>query len=295
VFPTPLDCGNPLQSARAARTQLIALVPMALPVSIALGRPRLHLRCTTSTSDRARELALGGAPHGTLVTASEQTAGRGRQGRRWSAPAGSSLLMSLVLRGAPEPLSLLVAVAVCDVVGDQALVKWPNDIVAVEGLALKKLAGILIEGRPQEGWLVLGIGLNVAVRVEDMPVELRETVATLGQASDAIEPTLERLLVALERRLSVPVEETLEEWRELDALRGREVSWGESPGHEELGHQGQSGQEGDAEGGHGRLHGRAEGIDDAGRLIVWQSGSRATALNAGEVHLRDGSARLRPL
>ncbi|HUB76084.1 MAG TPA: hypothetical protein VL977_03460, partial [Solirubrobacteraceae bacterium] len=65
-----------------------------------LGRPRLHLRVTDSTNDRARALAIAGAPHGTLVTASEQTAGRGRQGRSWSAPAGSSLLMSLVLRAA---------------------------------------------------------------------------------------------------------------------------------------------------------------------------------------------------
>jgi BirA family biotin operon repressor/biotin-[acetyl-CoA-carboxylase] ligase len=54
-----------------------------------LGRPRLHLRATTSTNDRARELAQAGAPHGTLVTAGEQSAGRGRQGRTWSAPMRS--------------------------------------------------------------------------------------------------------------------------------------------------------------------------------------------------------------
>ena len=54
-----------------------------------IGRPRLHLRTTTSTNDRARELAAGGAPHGTLVTAEEQTAGRGRQGRAWIAPGNS--------------------------------------------------------------------------------------------------------------------------------------------------------------------------------------------------------------
>ena len=63
-----------------------------------LGRPRLHLRVADSTNQRARELAGAGAPHGTLVTAREQTAGRGRQGRRWAAPAGRALLMSLVLR-----------------------------------------------------------------------------------------------------------------------------------------------------------------------------------------------------
>ena len=69
-----------------------------------LGHPRVHLRRTASTNDYARELALAGAPGGTLVTAAEQSAGRGRQGRRWTAPAGSSLLMSLLLRSPPALL-----------------------------------------------------------------------------------------------------------------------------------------------------------------------------------------------
>src|ERR1700689_3118919 len=141
---------------------------------LGLGRPRMHLRRTDSTNERARELAGAGAPHGTLVTASEQTAGRGRQGRRWSAPAGSSLLMSLLLRSPPPLLPLAAAVAVCDVVGESARIKWPNDIVLpADRDALAKLAGILIEGRPQEGWAVLGIGINVAVRLDELPAELR--------------------------------------------------------------------------------------------------------------------------
>ena len=94
-----------------------------------LGAPRLHLRLTDSTNSRARELALGGAPHGTIVTATEQSAGRGRQGRTWSAPAGSSLLLSVVLRDPPQLLPLTAAVAVAEVVGGQALIKWPNDVV----------------------------------------------------------------------------------------------------------------------------------------------------------------------
>src|SRR5262245_30573188 len=153
----------------------------------ALGRPRLHLRVTDSTNERARALALAGAPHGTLVTASAQTAGRGRQGRRWSAPPDSALLASLLLRGAPLPalLPLVAAVAVCDAAGERARVKWPNDIVIEQAggsdrlAGLAKLAGILIEGRPQAGWAVLGIGLNVAVRVDDLPAELHATAATL--------------------------------------------------------------------------------------------------------------------
>lgn len=197
------------------------------PPASALGHPRLHLRKTTSTNDRARELAIAGAPHGTLVTASEQTAGRGRMGRSWSAPAGSSLLMSLVLRpGPPNPepppkpwpppqLPLLAGVAVCDVAGPQARVKWPNDVVVEDGLNLRKLAGILTEARPQAGWAVLGIGLNVAVHLQDLPAELQATAATLGLTIDAIEPTLANLLAALERRLAAPIEPTLARLREL--------------------------------------------------------------------------------
>src|SRR5205807_3070796 len=102
-----------------------------------LGRPRVHLRRTSSTSDRARELAAAGAPHGTLVTATEQTAGRGRQGRRWSAPAGTALLMSLILREPPRLLPLAAAVAVASIAGEDARIKWPNDVQ----VAGRKVAG----------------------------------------------------------------------------------------------------------------------------------------------------------
>ena len=157
-----------------------------------LGRPRLHLRRTDSTNERARELAAAGAPHGTLVTASEQTAGRGRQGRRWSAPAGSALLMSLVLRWPPSPrppelLPLAAAVAVCDVAAEGACIKWPNDIVLCDERGLAKLAGILIEGRPQERWAVLGIGLNVAVDLEQLPAEVRGVPAEMGGATGEVD------------------------------------------------------------------------------------------------------------
>src|SRR3954468_22320857 len=141
-----------------------------------IGRPRLHLRETASTNDRARALAMAGAPHGTLVTAASQTAGRGRQGRRWIAPPGRGLLASLVVREPPALLPLFGAVAVADTVGPAARIKWPNDVL-VDG---RKVAGILAEGRPADGWAVLGIGLNVAVRIADLPPELHPTAGTLG-------------------------------------------------------------------------------------------------------------------
>jgi BirA family biotin operon repressor/biotin-[acetyl-CoA-carboxylase] ligase len=254
-----------------------------------LGRPRLHLRRTDSTNDRARELAAAGAPHGTLVTAAEQTAGRGRQGRRWSAPAGSALLMSVIVRSPPPLLPLIVAVAVCEVAGADAAIKWPNDVVVAQppgagaregaigqpsgGGSLGKLAGILVEGRPQEGWAVLGIGLNVAVELDQLPEELRPTpgssrggdsplpAATLGLSRDEIEPTLHRLLDALGRRLSEPAEATLDAWRARDALHGREISWAGGSG-------------------------RAQGVDGTGRLVVALADGGQTTLSAGEVHLQ---------
>ncbi len=225
-----------------------------------LGSPRVHLLRTDSTNDRARELAIAGAPHGTLITAAEQSAGRGRQGRRWSAPAGSALLMSLVLRSPPPLLPLVAALAVCDVAGEQASIKWPNDIVLADGERLAKLAGILTEGRPQEGWAVVGIGLNVAVRIDELPPELHGTAATLGRDAREIEPILASLLDALARRLSEPSQTTLQAWRARDALLGREVRWSAGAG-------------------------RAAGIDGAGRLVVALASGAHAALDAGEVHL----------
>jgi BirA family transcriptional regulator, biotin operon repressor / biotin---[acetyl-CoA-carboxylase] ligase len=232
-----------------------------------LGLPRVHVRSTPSTNDRARELAIAGAPHGALVTAHEQSAGRGRGGRRWSAPPGSSLLASLVLRAPPRLLPLIAPLAVCDAVDADARIKWPNDVVVVDGEELRKLAGILIEGRPQEGWAVLGIGVNVAVQVSDLPPELHATAATLGLSRAEVEPLLQRLLRALERRLSEAAEATLAAWRELDALRAREVAWAGGSG-------------------------RAEGIDGDGRLVVALADGGRTELDAGEVHLTHSRATL---
>lgn len=229
-----------------------------------LGLPRAHHRVTDSTNERAKVLARAGAPHGTLVTADEQTAGRGRQGRSWVAPAGSAVLMSLVLRELEPGVALAplaAAVAACEAAeatapGVACQVKWPNDVWIEE----RKLAGILIEGRPQEDWAVLGIGLNVTAT--ELPEELGGVATSLALASGA-EPqpsnVLTRLLEALALWLAAPPAEVLVAWRTRDALLGREIRWADGAG-------------------------TAAGIDDDGALLVDTSAARL-ALGAGEVHI----------
>jgi BirA family biotin operon repressor/biotin-[acetyl-CoA-carboxylase] ligase len=223
---------------------------------VTLGVPRLHLRAVGSTSDRARDLALAGAPHGALVTAAEQTAGRGRQGRVWTTQPGAAVAMSVVLRDPPPLLPLVAAVAVAQSCGEDARIKWPNDVL-VGG---RKVAGILAEGRPHEGWAVLGIGVNVAVDVSGLPAELREKAGSLGRTRSEVEPFLSSLLGALERWLDAGAAAVLEAWRARDALLGQELAWAGGSGV-------------------------GAGIDGEGRLVVELPGGGRTALNAGEIHL----------
>lgn len=228
-----------------------------------IGSPRVHARRIDSTNRYARELAEAGAPHGTVVTAGEQTAGRGRQGRSWDAPAASALLMSLLVRehgGTPLPLAAAVAVCeACEALAPvTAAIKWPNDV----WLDRRKVAGILVEGRPGAGWAVIGIGLNVAMSSADFTPELRDRATSLALAAPyaaTVDDALASTLAALDRRLADRPERVLAAWRARDALRGARVGWA---------------------GGEGR----AAGIDGEGRLLV-EAGGELTALDAGEVHL----------
>ena len=226
-----------------------------------VGRPHRHYRQIDSTNARARELAESGAPGGTVVTADEQTAGRGRQGRTWTAPAGKALLYSTLVRPLDEhhellPLAVPIAVAeAAESLGPISCeLKWPND-VWVEG---RKVAGVLIESRPTDGWAVVGIGLNVAIGPEEFPHDLRDRATSIGRPA-----TVAGALPVLNERLTEWVgaepAKVLDEFRRRDALRGRTVTW---------------------EGGSGV----AVGVDDVGHLLVDVSGD-TVALGAGEVHL----------
>lgn len=220
-----------------------------------IGSPRIHHRLIDSTNERAKELAAAGALHGTLVTADEQTAGHGRQGRAWTAEPGSAVLMSVVLRELDERLPLTAAVAIADALPVEATIKWPND-VWIQG---RKVAGILVEGRPQEGWAVLGIGLNVGA--ESFPDELAETATSLRLAGVETTPAhvLADVLASLSRWLGAPPARVLDAWRSLDALKGERVRWADGEGV-------------------------ADGIDDSGALRV-NTETGLVTLDAGEVHL----------
>ncbi len=244
-----------------------------------IGTPHVHHRVTDSTNERAKQLAAAGAPHGTLVTADEQTAGRGRQGRQWVAPPGRALLMSVVLHADDRtPLvPLAAAVAVCHAFPQADGIKWPND-VWVDG---RKLAGILIETRTQERWAVIGVGMNLSIAPDEFPPELRETAVSLfgfgeggrgnsrgslpAVASAGFPPTPLTAAASLNRHLDRWVEaqpdKVLSAWRGRDALRGREISWDGSSGV-------------------------ADGVDDSGCLVVVGADGARSVLSAGEVHLR---------
>lgn len=226
------------------------------------GRPRLHLRATASTNDRARELAERGAPNGTVVTASAQSAGRGRHGRVWSAPAGKALLYSAILRPLTAEHALLplaVPVAVCEALESvrslRCRIKWPNDVWIDE----RKVAGILIEARPPQ-WAVIGIGVNIAIEPSDFPNDLRWPATSVG-GNVGVEQVADAVCERLSVWTTATREETLEAFRDRDALCGREVEWNDAAGV-------------------------AAGIDDDGNIVVEGAGGELVALGAGEVSLR---------
>jgi BirA family biotin operon repressor/biotin-[acetyl-CoA-carboxylase] ligase len=172
-----------------------------------LGHTIHRLGAVASTQGEAARLAAAGASEGTVVTATHQSAGRGRRGREWLDAPGESLLMSIVLRPpilprlAPQ-LSLVAAVAVVDALertGVTATIRWPNDVMVGE----RKICGMLPEAlTTREGMLehvILGIGLNVNQR--DFPTSIRALATSVkietGRAY-AVEEMLQAVLAGLE-------------------------------------------------------------------------------------------------
>jgi BirA family biotin operon repressor/biotin-[acetyl-CoA-carboxylase] ligase len=246
-----------------------------------LGREILFLDSIDSTNRRAREEARRGAPEGTTIIAESQSGGKGRLGRPWNSPAGVNAYFSLVMRPplSPErvpPMTLMTGVscarAIRRLTGLDVRLKWPNDIF----IGGKKAGGILAEsegGNSPRQFVILGIGINVNWKAEEMPAELRETATSL------------RVEAGTEFDRAAVVGETLKEL-EMDYVVFREEGFSEGmreewtrfalgvgkpatltfPGH--------------------RLSGEIRGIDGEGALLFLDAEGITRRIAAGEVSLR---------
>lgn len=145
----------------------------------------LYFDTIDSTNTKAQELAEKGYPSGTLVVADKQESGKGRRGRSWVSPSGTGIFMTLMIKPDINPnnasmltlvAALAVAKAITSVTGEEALIKWPNDIV-ING---KKVCGILTEMNAQFDYInhiVVGIGINV--HNESFPEEISQMASSL--------------------------------------------------------------------------------------------------------------------
>jgi len=241
-----------------------------------IGRSMVYFSSIGSTNDLLKELAAQGAPEGTLVIADEQTAGKGRLGRKWLAPPGTSILLSLLFHPDFAPhraprLTMICSLAIADAIegltGLPVGLKWPNDVF-VRG---KKVGGILTESGTTGGhldYVVVGMGLNVNLAVSALP-ELRDIATSLSEELGGEVSRLELL------------------WRILEGIemRYKSLRRGESP-HEEwaarlvnLGHQMQVTTS------DGVLVGWAEGVDTDGALILHTPDGQRKRVLAGDVTL----------
>ncbi|MEX2081557.1 MAG: biotin--[acetyl-CoA-carboxylase] ligase [Dehalococcoidia bacterium] len=234
-----------------------------------IGRFIVYRPTTETTMVLARREADEGAPHGTLVLAEEQTAGRGRRGRSFYSPPGENLYFTLVLRLPPErarclPVAVPVAVALaCREAGVDARIKWPNDVWVGD----RKLAGMLIDAEGAGGGTVVmpGIGINVNGDPTLNP-ELREIATSLKR--ELARPVHRESLLAsicngLEAASAAPAL-ALETYRSLSMVLGREVRL--------------SGPEGEREA-------LALDLADDGGLVIECAGVRSTVY-AADVTLR---------
>lgn len=246
--------------------------------------PRFRLTAvarTASTQDLARAAARAGVAPGWCVVAGEQTAGRGRQGRRWSAPDGAALLTSIVLRAEgrlgwlPLAAGVAVAEAIEAICGVGTRLKWPNDVIGPEG---GKLAGLLAEVEPMAPGpgttVVLGLGINLSVDAFPPGVE----GASLHRLClPAPPPSAEALLGAV-----------------LTALAARldQVARGDTGGLEEawLARALGIGQRIEVDTPSGRRSGVASGLDGDGALLLETAGGIERLL-AADVHLLPLSRR----
>jgi BirA family biotin operon repressor/biotin-[acetyl-CoA-carboxylase] ligase len=242
-----------------------------------IGRSIVYYSSIGSTNEVLKELAAQGAPEGTLVIADEQTEGKGRLGRKWVAPPGTSLLMSLLFRPDLAPsqaprLTMICSLAIADAIegltGLPVGLKWPNDIFIGD----KKAGGILTESATTGGhldYVVVGMGLNVNLAVSTLP-ELSGMATSLSQELGREVSRLELL------------------WRILGEIETRYKSLrrGESPHEEWAARLINLGREVQVTMPHGVLVGWAEGVDADGALILRTPDGQCRRILAGDVTLR---------
>jgi len=246
-----------------------------------IGREILFLPEVDSTNRRAREQCLRGAKEGAVVLAESQSAGKGRLGRQWQSPAGANLYASIILRPsisaaiAPQ-IPLLAGVAGANALaratGLDARLKWPNDIF-VHG---KKVAGILSE-MEAEGlrtrFIILGVGVNVNWRKEDIPPDLREIATSLRAEAGREFPRAEvatEFFEELEREYGLFLKEGFssrlrEEWNRLSWVNQK---WATITVMEK------------------KFEGQVLGLDTDGALLLMDREGRTQRFIAGDVSLR---------
>jgi len=242
------------------------------------GGTLLHLSVAASTNDVAKHLAATGCREGTAVLADFQTSGRGRLGRKWIAPARSSLLLSVVFRPKLAPaelqwVTMLCGLAVVDAVrsetGIEAGLKWPNDVVCNGA----KLGGILAEATvtgDRVDCCIIGLGLNVNLNPDQLP------------------PGLAMPATSLSNVLGRPVSRTSLLERMLCAVEGRyaALSHGQAPWSEWAAHLETLGKAVNISSGGGQQSGLAVGVDKDGALRVRLADGRTTRVVAEDVTLR---------
>lgn len=240
--------------------------------STSIGRFLVYREVLNSTMDLAAREAKEGAPHGTLVFAEEQTAGRGRRGRSFYSPARQNLYFTLVLRCPVEVhqrLPLIVPLAVCTAIQAEApaaRIKWPNDIWVGD----RKLAGMLIDAElsPAGAVALPGIGINVNADPTVVP-ELRDIATSLARELGRPverEALLARICNELERLLDDSPGHVLQEYRARSSTLGRRVLV--SPA------------------GNDPFEGTAVAIEDSGELAVRREDGSLELVTAADVSVR---------
>ena len=243
------------------------------------------VRATGSTnSDLVALAAAGKAGEGSVLVAEEQTAGRGRLDRQWTAPARSGLFFSVLLRPVEVPvarwgwLPLLTGVAVATglarAAGVDTALKWPNDLLVSIGGEERKAGGILAE-RAGDDAVVIGVGINVTLRADELPVPAAGSLALAGAVSTDRDPLLRAVLRALE--------EWYGRWREAGgdpAVSGLQETY--AAGCATLGQTVRAELPGDRS-----ITGEAVAVDGDGRLVIATAAGVQEPVGAGDiVHVR---------